>query len=116
MSRPLRIKYPDAWYHILNRGRRSENIFSDEEDSYFIYGVVGRNFGNVEHPDCLHKNHFFSLLSKNRKDWLRNYKKWMSVEEENEASSVIERMKKKLAGDRKFALRLDQLTESIIKS
>ncbi len=27
MSRPLRIEYPGAWYHIMNRGRRSESIF-----------------------------------------------------------------------------------------
>ena len=26
MSRPLRIEYPDAWYHIMNRdGRIKEN-------------------------------------------------------------------------------------------
>ena len=27
MSRPLRIQYPDAWYHVMNRGRRGEKIF-----------------------------------------------------------------------------------------
>ena len=32
MSRPLRIEYPDAWYHVMNRGRRMEAIFSNEED------------------------------------------------------------------------------------
>jgi putative transposase len=32
MSRPLRIEYPDAWYHVMNRGRRGEDIFSDEQD------------------------------------------------------------------------------------
>jgi REP element-mobilizing transposase RayT len=32
MSRPLRIKYPNAWYHILNRGRRKELIFIDKKD------------------------------------------------------------------------------------
>jgi putative transposase len=31
MVRPLRIEYADAWYHIMNRDRRSESIF-DEED------------------------------------------------------------------------------------
>jgi len=30
MARPLRIEYPDAWYHIMNRGRRSETIFADK--------------------------------------------------------------------------------------
>jgi len=32
MSRPLRIQYPDAWYHIMNRGRRGEEIFEDKDD------------------------------------------------------------------------------------
>lgn len=27
MTRPLRIEYPDAWYHVMNRGRRGEEIF-----------------------------------------------------------------------------------------
>jgi REP element-mobilizing transposase RayT len=32
MSRPLRIEYPGAWYHVMNRGRRCEEIFSDKKD------------------------------------------------------------------------------------
>ena len=32
MSRPLRIEFPVAWYHVMNRGRRSEIIFSDKPD------------------------------------------------------------------------------------
>ena len=32
MARPLRIQYANAWYHILNRGRRSESIFADTYD------------------------------------------------------------------------------------
>jgi len=31
-ARPLRIEYPDAWYHVMNRGRRGENVFADEKD------------------------------------------------------------------------------------
>lgn len=33
MSRPLRIQYPDAWYHVMNRGRRGEAIFPDKKSS-----------------------------------------------------------------------------------
>ena len=37
MSRPLRIQYPDAWYHVMNRGRRGESVFLDKQDcSVFI--------------------------------------------------------------------------------
>ena len=32
MSRPLRIAYPNAWYHIMNRGRRAENLFLGKLD------------------------------------------------------------------------------------
>ncbi len=32
MSRPLRIEFPGAWYHIMNWGRRAEEIFNDKRD------------------------------------------------------------------------------------
>jgi len=32
MARPLRIEYPGAWYHVMNRGRRAEKIFHDRND------------------------------------------------------------------------------------
>ena len=32
MSRPLRIEYPGAWYHAMNRGRRLEKIFLNRKD------------------------------------------------------------------------------------
>jgi len=32
MSRPLRIQYPNAWYHVMSRGRRGEVVFLEEKD------------------------------------------------------------------------------------
>jgi len=32
----LRIEYPDAWYHVMNRGRRAEKIFL-EKRSYNVF-------------------------------------------------------------------------------
>jgi len=32
MVKPLRIEYPDAWYHVMNRGRRGEQVFLKERD------------------------------------------------------------------------------------
>jgi REP element-mobilizing transposase RayT len=43
--------------------------------------------------DWLHKNYILSLLSKNRKDWMRYYRKWVSVEEEDEVSQTISGVK-----------------------
>ena len=32
MSRPLRIDYPNAWHHVMNRARRREVLFVDKAD------------------------------------------------------------------------------------
>jgi hypothetical protein len=32
MSRKLRIEYPGAMYHVMNRGDQREDIFKDDED------------------------------------------------------------------------------------
>ena len=39
MARPLRIEYPDAWYHVMNRGRRGEDIFVDGHD-YIMFAEL----------------------------------------------------------------------------
>jgi hypothetical protein len=43
--------------------------------------------------DRLHKDYILSLLFKNRKDWLRYYRKWVSVDEEDEVSQKISGVK-----------------------
>jgi putative transposase len=32
MSRPLRIDYPNAWHHVMNRARRGTSLFIDKAD------------------------------------------------------------------------------------
>jgi hypothetical protein len=32
MSRPIRIEFPNALYHVTSRGDRREDIFEDDED------------------------------------------------------------------------------------
>ncbi|MBW2202216.1 MAG: transposase [Deltaproteobacteria bacterium] len=32
MSRPLRIDYPNAWHHVMNRARRGTDVFLDKAD------------------------------------------------------------------------------------
>ena len=43
MSRPLRIQYPDAWYNVMNCGRRSEPIFTGKND-FDTLKAVGKAF------------------------------------------------------------------------
>jgi hypothetical protein len=33
MTRPLRLQYPDAYYHVMNRGNRREDIFINAESN-----------------------------------------------------------------------------------
>jgi REP element-mobilizing transposase RayT len=41
MARPLRIEYPGAYYHIMNRGNRREDIFITDSDRItFIDGLA----------------------------------------------------------------------------
>ena len=32
MARPLRVEYPGAYYHVINRGNGGENIFKNDRD------------------------------------------------------------------------------------
>jgi len=41
MARPLRVEYPGAYYHIINRGNAGENIFIDEIYRKLWYSLKG---------------------------------------------------------------------------
>ncbi len=32
VSRPIRVQYPNAWYHVMNRGGRGQAIFESKDD------------------------------------------------------------------------------------
>jgi REP element-mobilizing transposase RayT len=40
MARPLRIQYPDAYYHVMNRGNRREDIFITDQDRQVILDAL----------------------------------------------------------------------------
>jgi putative transposase len=65
MSRPLRITYPGAWYHVMNRGRRGENIFLRTED-YAAFLNIAREASeqwNLKIATfCLMTNHYHLLV------------------------------------------------------
>jgi len=65
MSRPLRIEYPDAWYHVMNRGRRSEEIFTDKQDYNTFLQLIRESIEmwNVRvGAYCLMTNHYHLLI------------------------------------------------------
>ena len=60
MSRKLRLEYPGAMYHVMNRGdRREEDIFRDAEDRQKFLCALGETCGKTEwqvHAYCLMRN------------------------------------------------------------
>ena len=61
MSRPLRIEYPGAHYHIFTRGIRKENIYLEERDRIVFLrklGETAEKFTLNIHCYALMDNHF----------------------------------------------------------
>ena len=65
MSRPLRIEYPDAWYHVMNRGRRGESVFRKKED-YLAFIELLKDTVDMWNlrvgAYCLMPNHYHLLI------------------------------------------------------
>jgi REP element-mobilizing transposase RayT len=65
MSRPLRIEFPGALYHVTSRGDRREMIFVDDADRVALLGVVGQaaeRFDAQALAYCLMGNHYHFVL------------------------------------------------------
>jgi REP element-mobilizing transposase RayT len=65
MSRPLRIEFEGALYHITARGNRQEAIFYSDDDRYTFLRVLGKvivRYNWVCHAYCLMDNHYHLLI------------------------------------------------------
>jgi REP element-mobilizing transposase RayT len=69
MSRPLRIEFPGAIYHVTSRGDRREPIFDDDLDRQAFLEVVGTAFDRFDAcalAYCLMGNHYHLVLHTRR--------------------------------------------------
>lgn len=65
MARPLRIEYPGAWYHVMNRGRRKDLIYFSDSDYRIFMEVLEKAtelFGIEIHAFALLPNHYHILV------------------------------------------------------
>ena len=65
MARKVRIEYPGAIYHVMNRGDRREPIFKDDFDRGRFIETLSEacvKTGWQIHAYCLIENHFHLVL------------------------------------------------------
>jgi REP element-mobilizing transposase RayT len=65
MSRPLRIEFEDAVYHVTSRGDRREPIFLDDDDRRRFLALLGQacdRFDAAVLAYCLMGNHYHLVL------------------------------------------------------
>ena len=78
MSRKLRIEYPGAMYHVMNRGDQREDIFRDDDDRQKFLFTLGEACAKTEwqvHAYCLMRNHFHLVLESPNEHPLRARRK-----------------------------------------
>ena len=65
MSRPLRLEFPNALYHITSRGDRREDIYEDDVDRVeflTVFSSVIAQFNWYCYAYCLMDNHYHLLV------------------------------------------------------
>ena len=65
MARPLRIEYPGAYYHVINRGNGGEKVFAGTGDKKKVLEYLEKTvkrFSLIIHTYCLMTNHYHLLI------------------------------------------------------
>ena len=65
MSRPLRIEFSAALYHITSRGNGRNNIYFEESDFELFLEILNdvcASYHCLVHSYCLMNNHYHLLL------------------------------------------------------
>ena len=65
MSRPLRLEFAGALYHLTARGNAREQIFADDEDRLRFLSILAATVARLSwlcHAYCLMDNHYHLLI------------------------------------------------------
>ena len=116
MLRPLRIEYPGAWYHIMNRGERYEAIFEDKID-YSVFLELLQETIEIFHIKvsafCLMQTHYHLLIQTTEANISRSMRhlrgdtssticKKFGLKKDSSAGSIADRVKKQILKDKQF--------------
>ena len=81
MARPLRIEFPGAFYHVMNRGNAGMDIFRSKRDREKFLEYVGKAVDRYEikvHTYCLMTTHYHILIETPHAN-LSQAIKWINV-------------------------------------
>jgi REP element-mobilizing transposase RayT len=81
MARPLRIEYPGAFYHVMNRSNTGMALFRSERDRERFLEYVGRAVTRYDikvHTYCLMSTHYHFLIETPQAN-LSQAVKWINV-------------------------------------
>ena len=145
MSRPLRIDYPNAWHHVMNRARRGQDLFVDKADyqQFFKKKIDNEVPGSKElapdldtiisevsryyeiRPNTLKavrrgienepRDVAMYLIRSMRSEPLMRVGAGFGLNRYSSVSSAVMRVKAKLQEDRKFKDRLECIESNILK-
>ena len=65
MARPLRIEYPGAFYHVIQRGNERKDIFISDQDRVKFYeylAILHTRYKVNLHGYCLMNNHYHLII------------------------------------------------------
>ncbi|MES2203844.1 MAG: transposase [Pseudomonadota bacterium] len=65
MPRPLRIEYPNAWYHVMNRGAGHRDIYKNDKHREIFLNILSEVVAQFDieiHAYCLMNNHYHLLI------------------------------------------------------
>jgi putative transposase len=77
MARKLRVQYPGAIYHVLQRGDRREAIFREDEDRRHFLATLSQacaKTGWLVPALCLLPKHFHRVLETPQANWVAGMK------------------------------------------
>ena len=79
MARKLRIQYPGAIYHVMNRGDHREAIFRSEPDRQLLLDTLAEACAKTDwqiHAWCWMSNHFHLVVETPRANLVEGMK-WL---------------------------------------